>query len=133
MKMILPITFALGCLLALPISSRAQSRDAAKTHMSRGELKNLQREANAPEQFKLLADYYQRREALFAAKAAGQKAEWERRAKNVNGPNARPPRPVDSARNLYEYYQYEADQAGGLARQYERRAAKKAAPEGGAA
>ena len=132
MKKLLTTTFAVGCLLALPIGSMAQSDNTPKTHISHSELKKLQREATSPAQFKLLADYYRQRQREFNAKAADEKIEWERRSRDVSGPMAKPPRPVDSARNLYEYYQYEADQAAKLAVQYEEKAGKHA-PEGAAA
>jgi hypothetical protein len=52
--------------------------------------------------------------------------EWERRSIDVSGPSAKAVRPVDSARNLYQYHQYEADHAGKLAVQYEKSAQNQA-------
>jgi hypothetical protein len=129
MKHLLPITVAFGCLLVLPSSSRAQSDNAPTMQMSHGELKRLQREAESPAQFKMLANYYRQKEEEFSVKATDEKTEWERRGKDVTGPMAKPPRPVDSARNLYEYYQYEADQAAKLAVQYEKSGEKQAAAD----
>jgi len=37
---------------------------------------------------------------------------------NVSGPAAKPPRPVDTAKNLYEYYVWQADHASSLASHY---------------
>jgi hypothetical protein len=121
MKNLLPITFAFGCLLVLPISSVAQSDNTPTMQMSHGELKKLERQAESPAQFKMLANYYRQKEVKFSARAADEKLEWDRRSKVVTGPMAKPPRPVDSAQSLYQYYQQEADQAAKLASHYEKR------------
>jgi hypothetical protein len=129
-KHILPIAFASACLLAQPSYLNAQSNAAGSTPMSRGELRKLEREATTASQFKLLAAYYRQAEQKFRAKAAEEKIEWQRRSRNITGPSAKPPRPVDSARNLYEYYEYEADHAARLATRYERSGQAGAAPDG---
>jgi len=89
-----------------------------KKDYSRPELRQLVREAHTPEQYRVLADYYAHQHDSFRQEAAEEKQEWERRSMNVSGPAAKPPRPVDSAKNLYEYYVWEADHASSLASQY---------------
>jgi hypothetical protein len=132
MKTLIAIMLAFGSLLAVPDHSYAQSTVSPTTHLSRRELKRLEQGAKTSAQFTVLAGYYRQREREFSAKAADQKIEWERRSQNVTGPSAKPPRPVDSARNLYEYYQYEADQAAKLAAQYEKSAQAHGSPDGAA-
>ena len=119
MKSLIAIMFAFGCLLAPLNHLDAQSDAAPKTHVSRAQLKKLKQEAKTPAEFRVLADYYRQRAQEFNAKAADEKIQWERRSQNVSGPSAKPPRPVDTARNLYEYYQCEADQSAKFAAQYE--------------
>jgi hypothetical protein len=64
--------------------------------------------------------YFDQRKSSFQDQDNQEKKEWERQSQNVVGSAAKYPRPVDSARNLYEYYDYEAHQAGVLQAQYER-------------
>jgi len=86
------------------------------------QLKQLERGARAPEQYKALASYYGDRQKDYLQKAAEEKKEWERRSQNVTGIMAKYPRPVDSARNLYEYYMTRASEAGTLEAKYSRMA-----------
>src|SRR5215475_9083491 len=85
---------------------------------SRSEIRQLVREAHTPAQYHVLADYYAHQHASYQQQAAEEKQEWERRSMNVSGPAAKPPRPVDSAKNLYEYYVWEADRASSFASHY---------------
>ena len=85
---------------------------------SHSELRQLLREAHTSEQYHALADYYAQQHASYQQQAAEEKQEWERRNMNVSGPAAKPPRPVDTAKNLYEYYVWEADHASSLASHY---------------
>ena len=79
--------------------------------------------AHAPEQYTALASYYGPAEANYLQKAAEEKQEWARRSQNITSVAAKYPRPVDSARNLYEYYMYKASEAGTLAAKYSHLAA----------
>jgi hypothetical protein len=74
--------------------------------------------AHSPEQFKILASYYGAQHGYFLQQAAVEKQEWERRSQNVTGVLAKYPRPVDSARNLYEYYMDKASETGALEAKY---------------
>ena len=88
-------------------------------HYSNSELRRLRRDAHTPEQYHALAGYYEEQQAFDNQQAASEKEEWARRSVNVSGPAAKYPRPVDSARTLYEYYASEAQRAGTLASHYE--------------
>jgi hypothetical protein len=79
--------------------------------------------AHAPAQYTALASCYGEQRNDLLKKAAEEKQEWERRSQNVMGAAAKYPRPVDSARNLYEYYMYKASEAGTLEARYSRLAA----------
>jgi hypothetical protein len=97
---------------------------------SLAQLKQLARNAHDPEQYKTLAGYYGERQKHYLQQAAEEKKEWERRSQNVMGVLAKYPRPVDSARNLYEYYMYEASEAGNREVQYSRMASPHALMNG---
>lgn len=108
---------ALGVPLFAASSNPAVSREQVR--YTKAELAHLRQEAHTPEQYRALAVYFEHRKASYQEQAAQMKTEWERRSQNVVGPAAKYPRPVDSAKNLYEYYAYEADQAGVLEAKYE--------------
>jgi len=104
------------------VGSAQVAASAAETgnHYTQAQLKELARDAHAPEQYKSLANYYGERQKDYLQKAADEKKEWERRSQNVVGVLAKYPRPVDSARNLYEYYMTRASEAGTLEAKYSR-------------
>jgi hypothetical protein len=61
-----------------------------------------------------LAAGYGKQQDDYLKQAAEEKKEWERRSKNTTGILGKYPRPVDSARNLYEYYIAKASETGAL-------------------
>jgi len=105
-----------ACILALALAGEARAQSAAPsaetgTHCTKAQVKELALNAHAPTQYAVLASYYGAQKADYLHQAAEEKKEWERRAQNVTGVAAKYPRPVDSARNLYEYYMYKASKA----------------------
>jgi hypothetical protein len=82
----------------------AASSTETDAHYTKAQLKELVRSAHTPEQYKVLASYYGGRRRSYLQEAVEKKREWDRRSQNVFGVFAKYPRPVDSARNLYEYY-----------------------------
>jgi hypothetical protein len=100
----------------------AASVQATDVHYTQAQLKQLVVSAHAPEQYKALANYFATRHDDYLRQATEEKKEWERRSQNVMGVLAKYPRPVDSARNLYEYYMYKAAEAQTLQAKYERQA-----------
>ncbi len=96
------------------------SASPTTAHYSQAQIKRLMREANTPDQYRVIARYFEQRQSEFSNKAADQMAEWARRSQEVTGPAAKFPRPVDEARNLYEYYAHEADDASFQADKYNR-------------
>jgi hypothetical protein len=119
------------CILALAFAGAASAQGAASSaetgaHYTQAQLKELALNAHAPAQYAVLANYYGERQADYLRQAAEEKKEWERRSQNITGVLAKYPRPVDSARNLYEYYMYKASEAGTLQAKYQQLAAPNA-------
>ncbi|MGA2807774.1 MAG: hypothetical protein ABSE87_06535 [Terracidiphilus sp.] len=80
--------------------------------------RQLMQGIHAPEQYNSLAAQYNQQQQVYLKKAEEEKAEWMRRSQNIQVVAAKYPRPVDSARYLYEYYSYKASEAGALSAQY---------------
>jgi len=85
---------------------------------TKAQLKELTRSAHAPEQYKALAHYYGERQKDYLQLAAEAKAEWERRSHNAPTGFGKYPRPVDWARNAYEYYLAKASASRTLEAKY---------------
>jgi len=98
-------------------SGQAPSSDKSE-HYSQAQLKQMTLAAHTPEQYKALASSYTKQQSYFLRQAAEEKQEWERRSANIVSVNAKYPRPVDSARYLYEYDAYKASEAGALSLKY---------------
>jgi len=88
------------------------------THYTQAQLKQMARDAHTPEQYNALAGYYEKQQSDYLHQATEEKQEWVRRSQNIVSIAAKYPRPVDSARYLYEYYAYKAAEAGQLAAKY---------------
>jgi hypothetical protein len=124
-----------ACFLSLAFASVAHAQGAVSSpetgsNYTQAQLKQLARTAREPEQYKALAGYYGDRQRHYLQEAAEEKKEWERRSQKVTGAFAKYPRPVDSARNLYEYYMYKASKAGTLEAKYKRMASPDAPVNG---
>jgi hypothetical protein len=86
-------------------------------------MRQMALEARTAGQFSTLAACYEKLQKDYFEQAAQENQEWERRSQNVMATAAKYPRPVDSARNLYEYYLLKASKAGQLSAKYIRLAA----------
>ena len=111
------------CILSLGLASLGFAQGPASpanknTHYTQAQLKQMVRDAQTPEQYRVLAAYYAQRQNTYLQEAADEKQEWLRRSQNSMGIAAKYPRPADSARNLYEYYAYEATKSGQMAVKY---------------
>jgi hypothetical protein len=116
-------TLIAGAILSLAFAGVASSQSANtpaanETHYTQAQLKQLLHEAHSPEQYKVLASYFAGRHDYYAQQASEEKQEWVRRSQNVMVVAAKYPRPVDSARYLYEYYLLKATEQGDLAVKY---------------
>jgi hypothetical protein len=113
------------CFLAIALAGTVSAQSAVSSaetgvHYTKAQVKELKRNAQAPAQYAVLTSYYSAQKADYLRQAAEEKKEWERRSKNVSGAFSKYPRPVDSARNLYEYYLYKASENGVLEAKYSR-------------
>jgi hypothetical protein len=120
-----------GCVLLLALASFVSAQGTVTStetgaYATRSQLKQLVRDACTPEQYRILASYYGEQQTEYLKQAAEEKQEWVRRSQNIMGVAAKYPRPVDSARYLYEYSMYKAGEAEALSAKYSRLAA----PEG---
>jgi hypothetical protein len=88
-------------------------------HYTHSELRKMIQEAHTEQQYKILASYFRSQQQTFEQQAQAEKVEWDRRSQNVTGPAAKYPRPVDSSKNRYEYFTYEARQMNKQATHYE--------------
>ncbi len=110
-------TLITACTLALALASYGNAQGAASSsgsgsHFTKAQLKQMQRNAHTPEQYKTLASYYDEKQKSYLQQAAEEKKEWEQRSRNIKG--------VDPARNLYEYYMCKASECGSLEAKYNR-------------
>ena len=80
-------------------------------HCTPAHLKQLAREARTREQYNALASCYEKIRKDYLKQATNEEQEWARRSQNTMATAAKYPRPVDSARNLYEYYLSKAFEA----------------------
>ncbi|WP_263354728.1 hypothetical protein [Acidicapsa acidisoli] len=112
-----------ACILSLALATLGNAQGTASSkqtgeHYTQSQLKKLVNEAHTPDQYDVLAHYYGNEQQSFLQKAADEKQEWARRSQFTTSISAKYPRPVDSARNLYEYYAYKASEAGVLSEKY---------------
>jgi hypothetical protein len=110
------LTFALAGMGSARAATSAAIDGAQYTQ---AQIEQLAQNANTPGQYSVLAGYYGKQQKDYAQLAAEEKQEWMRRSQNIVSIAAKYPRPVDSARYLYEYYAYKASEAGSRAAKYE--------------
>jgi hypothetical protein len=125
MKPTLLFASLLGLALAgAGIAQAANSSQMSNSQCSSAQLKQMAREARTAEQFNTLVACYEKVQKKYLEQAAQEKQEWERRSHNVMATAAKYPRPVDSARNLYEYDMSKASEAKGYSTKFSRLAAQ---------
>ena len=95
----------LSCaLVGIGSAQEAATSSETSVHYTKAQVKQLVRDAHSPDQYRALASYYGEQQTSYMKQAAEEKHEWVRRSQNIVGVAAKYPRPVDSARDLYEYY-----------------------------
>jgi len=97
----------------------AYGESQAGTEFSRAELQTMIRSAHSSQQYQTLATYFRSRQQALEKQALAEKAEWDRRSQITASVAQKYPRPVDSSRNRYEYFTYEANQMAQQAAHYE--------------
>ena len=116
--LIAPIILVFAVATSGPAQQQAGSTSAT-SHYTRPQLKQLLRNAQSQEQYQTLANYYRGQQDVYSGAAAQEKQDWILRSQNVMVVAAKYPRPVDSARYLYEYYADQAKLAGQSAVKYQ--------------
>jgi hypothetical protein len=107
-------------LLAFALTSGIASAAAANgADYSRSELKNMVRNAHTPEEYRVLASYYRMRQQQFTDQAHDEIVWFARRSMNVSLPASKYPAPLDSSKNRYEYFDYEAQKMSQQAAHFE--------------
>ena len=122
------IVFAI-CLISLGFVNSASAQQAVSSvneggKLTNTQLKHLAREARTSQQYETLASYYEQKQLSYQRKAAEEKQEWVRRSQNQMMVEAKYPRPVDSARYLYEYDQASAGEMSALSGKYRQMASQ---------
>src|ERR1700683_4380469 len=105
--------------VAAGVACAESAGSAVTTNYSSSELKSMMRNAHTQQDYQSLATYFRGRQQSFEQKAQAEKVEWDRRSQNVTSISEKYPRPVDSSRNRYEYFTYEAQQMSQQAAHYE--------------
>lgn len=82
------------------------------------QIRDMARTSHTPDQYSELADYYQSRRRMFVHKASEEMDLWAQRNAVITPLSQKWPRPVDSARNLYDYYIYQAAKSAARAARY---------------
>jgi len=102
------------CALIIAVTTNVYATDKApvdRPEYTSAQIRKMAREAHTVEQFTVLADYYATRRRMYKRKAAEEMHLWAERSAVITPLSEKWPRPVDSARNLYDYYEYEANEA----------------------
>ena len=121
MKRILAATGILVFALTAGTVLAAQNDSSNEPNEYTGsQIKKMAREAHTVEQYTVLAGYYAVRQRIYKRKAAQEMHLWALRSEMTNPLREKWPRPVDSARNLYEYYEYQIAQSAALFGKYDR-------------
>ncbi len=118
-----------ACILSFALANAESAQGAASptmnaAHCDPAYLKQAARDARTREQYRALADCYKHIQKENLDQAAAEKQEWLRRNQNIMVTAAKYPRPVDSARNLYEYYLSKASEAEKMSEKYSQLAAR---------
>ncbi len=83
------------------------------------ELQKMIADAHTAPQYQVLATYFRSRQQALEQQAQAEKAEWDRRSQINAASYQKYPRPVDSSRDRYEYFTYQAQQMSQQAAHFE--------------
>ncbi len=130
-----PATAICAIMIAVATASAcfAEKVSADRPEYTNTQIKRFAREAHTVEQYTTLADYYATCKRLYKRKAAEEMHIWAERSTMVNPLSEKWPRPVDSARNLHDYYEYKAKESEVLREKYSGLADEAAAKQGATA
>jgi hypothetical protein len=105
--------------LAVLTAGMAFAEPQSGTEYSRAELQTMIRSAHSAPQCQVLATYFRSRQQALEKQALAEKTEWKRRSQITAAVAQKYPRSVDSSRNRYEYFTFEANKMGQQAAHYE--------------
>jgi hypothetical protein len=97
----------------------AYAEPQLSTQLSHAELQKMVQEARTTQQYQALATYFRSQQQTMRQKAKAEIPDWALRIQITTGIAQKYPRPVDSSRNRYEYFTYEAGKMGRQAAHYE--------------
>jgi hypothetical protein len=117
MKFKLPVACALLAFATTSVFLRSES--ANTQNLSSTDLKRMVQSARTSEDYLTLASYYRWRQQQFEQQAQSEKIELDRRSMNSYLAAAKYPNPVQSSRNRYDYFTYEAQKMSAQAARYE--------------
>ena len=101
-------TLAFALTVAAAVIGVAHAVTPSVTHSDPVEIRSLIKVAHTPNDYLKLASYFRTKQQTFEEQAKVEKQEWDRRSQNTASLAEKYPRPVDSSRNRYEYFSYEA-------------------------
>jgi len=111
--------FACAVLACAAAPCALRAAEPAALHLSRSELKRMIQSAHTTEDYLTLASYFRWRQQQLGQQAHDELVFWAQRSMNVSLEAAKYPRPVDSSKNRYEYFTYEAQKMSQRAAFYE--------------
>lgn len=82
------------------------------------QIHKMAKEARTVAEFTVLTDYYQTQRRMYQHKAAEEMHLWAERSAQITPLSEKWPRPVDSSRNRYQYFEHMADEAAALVDHY---------------
>jgi hypothetical protein len=97
-------TLVVAIAAAGAVPAVAATRPSDDSDYTPAQIHKMVRQAHTVQQYTVLADYYQTRQRMFKRKAAEEMHLWAERNAVITPLSEKWPRPVDSARNLYDYY-----------------------------
>jgi hypothetical protein len=125
------LLFAAICMLMIAVTAAnlqaAENPVSDQPEYTGAQIRRMAREAHTVEQYTVLADYYATRQRMYKRKAAEEMHLWAERNAVINSVYEKWPRPVDSAKALYDYYEYKVGESAKLEAKYSRLADELAA------
>jgi hypothetical protein len=106
------VPVAVAVLFAISAGYAMCAQTTNNRQYSQSEIRQMIHDAHSAEQYQAIASYFRSRQQSFEQQAQSEKVEWGRRSQITSGPAEKYPRPVDSSKNRYEYFTYEAQQMG---------------------
>ena len=120
MKRILIAIGIITFLLAAETVRATERNSPDKPEYTSSQIRKMVRDAHTVEQYTELANYYAVQRRIYKSKAVEQMHLWRQRSEMPSPLSEKWPRPVDSARNLHDYYEYKAEQSAELFAKYDR-------------